>query len=102
MGGSGWPKIPNEPLLLRAVIFEQNKARYTNRHRLRGWGRRGNVRAGAVEDAGYTTASVTCNWAGAEIQKPLAKYRKKRVTYLPTYGRTDGRTHPLIESLARD
>ena len=77
MGGSGWPKIPNEPLLLRAVIFEQNKARYTNRHRLRGWGRRGNVRAGAVEDAGYTTASVTCNRAGAAMLKTAHKTLKK-------------------------
>ena len=71
--------------------------------------------AETLEEAVYTTASVTCNWAGAEMQKPLAKYReKKRVTDGRTYGRTDGhtdghtdgrtdiRTHPLIESLARD
>ena len=61
--------------------------------------------AGALEEAVYTTASVTCNWAGAEIQKPLAKYRKKTGD-IPTDGHTDGRTdirtHPLIESLARD
>ena len=46
-----------------------------------------------MEEGLYTTASVTCNWAGAEIQKPLAKYlKKKRVTYLPTDGRTYGHT----------
>ena len=55
--------------------------------------------AGALEEAVYTTASVTCHWAGVEIQKPLAKYREKKWV---TYGHTDGRTHPLIESLARD
>ena len=49
--------------------------------------------AGALEEAVYTTASVTCNWAGAEMQKPLGKYReKKRVTYL----RTDGHTYITI------
>ena len=51
--------------------------------------------AGALEEAVYTTASVTCNWAGAEIQKPLAKYRKKTgdiPTDIHTDGRTDGHT----------
>ena len=46
--------------------------------------------AGALEEAVYTTASVICNWAGAEIQKPLAKYRKKNGCR--TDIRTDGHT----------
>ena len=33
--------------------------------------------AGALEEAVYTTPSVTCNWAGAEMQELLEKYRKK-------------------------
>ena len=41
--------------------------------------------AGAVGGPVYTTASVTFNWAGAEMQKPLAKQRV-------TDGRTDGPT----------
>ena len=45
--------------------------------------------AGALEEAVYTTASVTWNWTGAEIQKPLSKYREKKWV---TYGHTDGRT----------
>ena len=58
-----------------------------------------------MEEAVYTTASVTCNWAGAEIQIPLAKYRKKTGdiatdgrTDIHTYIRTDGRTdgHTLL------
>ena len=34
--------------------------------------------AGAVASAVYTTASVTCNWAGAVMQKSLAKRRKSK------------------------
>ena len=29
--------------------------------------------AGAVGGPVYTTASIPCDWAGAEVQKPLAK-----------------------------
>ena len=41
--------------------------------------------AGAMGGPVYTTASVTCDWAGAEVQKPLAKE-------MVTDGWTDGRT----------
>ena len=34
--------------------------------------------AGAVRSAVYMTASVTCNWAGAVMQKPLAKCQKRQ------------------------
>ena len=53
--------------------------------------------AGAVGGPVYTTASVTCDWAGAEMQKPLAK---QRVTDGPTDGRTDGRTENTSKSVA--
>ena len=53
--------------------------------------------AGAVGSAVYTTASVMCHWAGAVMQKPLAKRQKSkgvmdRSTDRPTDGPTDGRT----------
>ena len=35
-------------------------------------------RAGAVGDAICMTATVACDWAGAVMQKPLAKRRKRR------------------------
>ena len=48
--------------------------------------------AGAVRGPVSTTASVTCDWAGAEVQKPLAK---QMVTDGPTDRRTD-RKHDKI------
>ena len=33
-------------------------------------------RAGAVGDAVYITATIVCDWAGAVMQKLLAKRRK--------------------------
>ena len=49
--------------------------------------------AGVVGGPVYTTASVTCDWAGAEVQKPLAKQ-------MVTDGRTDGRTENTTKSVA--
>ena len=50
-------------------------------------------RAGAVGDAVYMTATFACDWAGAVMQKPLAKRRKsKGVTDRRTDGPTDGQT----------
>lgn len=49
--------------------------------------------AGAVGGPVYSTASVTRDWAGAEMQKPLAK------GYGPTDGRTDGRTENTTKSV---
>ena len=47
-------------------------------------------RAGAVGDAVYMTATVTCGWAGAVMQKLLAKRQKsKGVMDRRTEGRTD-------------
>ena len=46
-------------------------------------------RAGAVGDAVYTTASDACDWAGAVMQKLLAKCRKSKGG---TDRRTDGST----------
>ena len=66
--------------------------------------------AGAVRSAVYTSASVTGDWAGAVMRKPLEKRRKLRKSTGVTDGRTDGRTDRptdgptelLIESRARD
>ena len=49
-------------------------------------------REGAVRDAGYTTESVACEWAGAVMQKLLAKRQKSKGV---TDGRTDQRTNGL-------
>ena len=47
-------------------------------------------RAGAAGDAVYMTATVACDWAGAVMQKPLAKTPKSKArTELPTDGPTD-------------
>ena len=47
-------------------------------------------RAGAVGDAVYMTATVTCGWAGAVMQKLLAKRQKsKGVMDRRTEGWTD-------------
>ena len=60
--------------------------------------------AGAAGGPVYTTTSVSCDWAGAVMRKPLANAEKSIAgrTDGPTDRRTDGRTHPLIESLVRD
>ena len=53
--------------------------------------------------AGYTTTSVSCDLAGAVMQKPLANAEKSIAgrtdgpTDGPTDRPTDGRTKPLIE-----
>ena len=45
------------------------------------------------------TASVACGWAGAV----MPKIDEKAIFYESVMDpRTNGRTHPLIESLARD
>ena len=49
--------------------------------------------AGAVKSAIYTTASITCNWAEAVMQKPLAKHQKRQ----KSKGGTDRRTHGLTQ-----
>ena len=56
-----------------------------------------------MEEAVYTTASVTCHWAGAVMQKPLVERRKsKGGTDRLTDRQTDRWTERVIESRARD
>ena len=43
-----------------------------------GWAGAVMWRAGAVGSAVYMSASFTCDWAGAVVQKLLAKAKKKR------------------------
>ena len=59
--------------------------------------------AGAAGGPVYTTTSVSCDWAGAVMQKPLANAKKSIAgrTDRRTDGPTDGRTHPLIEMRGR-
>ena len=75
-------------------MAEDDKTRPYTRH-LKLWGWAGALMwwAGAVGSAVYTTASVTCNWAGAVMQKPLAKCRKRR----KSKGERDGPTERQTE-----
>ena len=52
-----------------------------------GWAGAAMCWAGAVGGPIYTTASVTCDWVGVEIQKPFVK---QRVMDGPTDGWMDG------------
>ena len=55
----------------------------------RGWAGAVMWWAGAVGSAVYTTASVTRHWAGAVMQKPLVKRRKRRKNKRETDEPTD-------------
>ena len=55
-------------------------------------------RAGTVGDAVYMTGTVACDCAGAVMQKPLAKRRKRRKSKGVTDPRTHGPTDPRTDS----
>ena len=57
--------------LLRSPVKEQGRIHDTISHG--DWAGAVIWRAGAVRDAVYMTATVSCNWAGAVMQKPLTK-----------------------------
>ena len=57
--------------LLRSPVKEQGRIHDTISHG--DWAGAVIWRAGAVRDAVYMTATVSCNWAGAVMRKPLTK-----------------------------